>query len=221
MNRSLGYNWFYRHWFQTKEYFKLQIPKVKRFLSFCKYMIDEFIEIYKSYAFILLFAIWCISVLIFPENVLFLFSMVVIVALLTILEKHISHKHKEFYLTTDFSKSIQELDVLIADCIQEYLVMNGMGTKNFFTSKEEDLLRNETTNMVSAKMSQQLYNKLCAAYNKDIIYNIIGTRIYMIIMRFVTETNTASKGNKNGPVVANGQQNIMDQINQSMNIDRL
>ena len=97
-----------------------------------------------------------------------------------------------------------------------------MGSKTFFTSKEEDMLRDETTNMVSAKMSKPLYAKLCASYNKEIIYNVIGSRIYMIIMRFVTETNTKSSDkNKAVPNAPNPQQNIIDQINNGINIDNL
>ena len=222
MKHSLGYNWFYRHWFALKEWFKLQIPKCKRFLASMKNLIDNFIEMYKSYAYVILLWVWCISVLVSPENVLFSSCMILIVALLTLLNRHFSFKEEKFYLTTDFSKSIQELDALIAECIQEYLVMNGMGSKTFFTSKEEDMLRDETTNMVSAKMSKPLYAKLCASYNKEIIYNVIGSRIYMIIMRFVTETNTKSSDkNKAVPNGPNPQQNIIDQINNGINIDNL
>lgn len=213
MKNSLGYSWFSRHLFNAKEYIKLQIPKIKNLLVSSKSGIDQFIEIYKTYGLMMLFISWLLVMLLCDKNVLLLNCVILIASILTILDRHISYKHEEFYLTTDFSKAIVELDSLIAESIQEYLVMNGMGDKNYFSTEDENKLREETTNLVSVKLSKPLYTKLCAAYNKDTVYNVIGSRIYMIVMKFVIETNLKPIESKKEKIE---QQNIIGQMSNLM-----
>lgn len=176
--------------FTIKEYNRIYSPKVNKIIANIKTYMDNFIEYYNNYSYITLFIAWYITILLFPKYKIFLSIMVLITAFLTILNTAIRNKHEQFYLTADFSKTINELDSLIADCIQEYISMNAMENQKFFSIEDEKKLRSETTNMVSAKMSQILYKKLCIVYNKNIVYDVIGARIYLIISKFVYETNT-------------------------------
>lgn len=176
--------------FKVKEYIKIYTPKINKVIADSNIILDNVIEYYTDYPYSTLFILWVISTLLIPEKELFITTVILITALLTIINTLIRNKHEEFYLTTDFSKVMNELDGLIADCIQEYIAMNALENKRFFSIDEEKRLREETTNMASAKISKILYNKLCLAYNKDVVYDVIGSRIYLIVSKFIYETNT-------------------------------
>ena len=122
--------------------------------------------------------------------VLFLLSLIVIA------NKFVNNKHEEFILTTDFSVSIKELDSLISDCIQEYMVMNGLANTTYINTKLEEQIRSETTNLVTAKLSNTLYKKLSYLYNEDAVYTVIAARIYIIIMNFTIQTNEKARNNE-------------------------
>ena len=119
-----------------------------------------------------------------------------LVAIIVIANKFVNNKHEEFILTTDFSIAIKELDSLISDCIQEYMVMNGLANTTYINSKLETQIRTETTNLVTAKLSNTLYKKLAYLYNEEAVYTVIAARIYIIIMNFTIQTNEKARNNE-------------------------
>ena len=126
----------------------------------------------------------------FNKFILFLVSLVVIA------NKFVNNKHEEFILTTDFSIAIKELDSLISDCIQEYMVMNGLANTTYINDKLETQIRKETTNLVTAKLSNTLFKKLSYLYNEESVYTVIAARIYIIIMNFTIQTNEKARNNE-------------------------
>ena len=108
---------------------------------------------------------------------------ILFVASLSLIAKYTNFLTDRFFLVKDFSNGIKQLDVLIADCIQEYCLMNGLVNLTFISDAEETKMRTEVTNMVVAKLSHQLMLKLKTQYNENVVHEIIATRVYIIVMK--------------------------------------
>lgn len=196
---SIGKNIISHKTFQIKEWFKVHTPSVNSILDFIKYRIDSFIKIYNEYRFLLLFIFW-IVVNYVNDNYIVNTIAVLCMAVISLLAKYVGFLMNRFYLTKDFSNGIKHLDILIADSIQEYCLMNGMIGTTFISDNEETKLRNEVTNLVVAKLSDQLLLKLKTQYNANSVHEIIATRIYIIVMNFVSDINKDKPSSDQQPV---------------------
>ena len=195
---SIGKNIISHKTFQIKEWLKVHIPNKNTILDFIKYRVDSFIKFYNEYRFLLLFLFWIIINYI-NDNYIVNTIAVLTMAVISLFAKYISFLIDRFYLTKDFSNGIKQLDILIADSIQEYCLMNGMIGTTFISDNEETKLRNEVTNLVVAKLSDQLIIKLKTQYNANSVHEIIATRIYIIVMNFVSDINKDKPSSDNSP----------------------
>lgn len=186
---SIGKNILSHKWFQIKEWFKVYIPKPTTILESIKYSIDIFINIFDKYRFLFLFIFWIIINLILPSNYIINTIGVLLMAFITLAAKYINFLIDRFYLTKNFSNGIKQLDVLIADCIQEYCIMTGTASMTFISDVEETKMRSEVLNMVVAKISNELLLKLKTQYNENSIHEIIASRVFIIVMNFVVDIN--------------------------------
>ena len=198
---SLGRSSLYYKYIQIKENIKSKLPNIIITTEKTKHNIDSFIDLYKTYGFLILFVLWLLIVLLFKDKYIFSTCAILAVAIITIINKFINFKIDQFYLTTSFDNANKELNDLITECIVEYMSMNGYDGDTFINMKQEDRIRTEIVNMVTAKISDNLMLKLSTFYNKKIIYEIIATRVYTTIMQFVVTNNvdkdSANKNNQN------------------------
>jgi hypothetical protein len=192
---SLGRSALFYKYIQFKENIKSKLPNVIITTEKIKYTVDNFIDLYKSYGFLILFLVWLLSIIVF-NNYIFITCVFLAISILTIINKFINFKIEQFYLTTSFENVNKELDALITECIIEYMTMNGYDGDSFISMKQEDRIRTEIVNMVTAKISDNLILKLSTYYNKKIVYEIIATRVYTTIMQFVV-TNNVDKNSSN------------------------
>lgn len=175
----------------------------------------SFNELYKEYPFMILFFAWMFLMLVGNRPIANT-TIVLIVAALTIVNKFVNNRFNKFILMHDFNIANKNLDLLITSCIEEYLIMNGLSEKKFFTSDEENKMREEITNMVSSKISKKLLFELTECYNEDVVYTIIGSRIYVLITKIITYTNTQKvpENVNNSPIVDdNNMVNLMNIYN--------
>jgi len=192
---SLGRSALFYKYIQFKENIKSKLPNVIITTEKIKHVVDNFIDLYKSYGFLILFLVWLLSIIVF-SNYIFITCVFLAISILTIVNKFINFKIEQFYLTTSFENVNKELDALITECIVEYMTMNGYDGDSFISMKQEDRIRTEIVNMVTAKISDNLILKLSTYYNKKIVYEIIATRVYTTIMQFVV-TNNVDKNSSN------------------------
>ena len=127
---------------------------------------------------------------------LFVNSLIVFcAALISVLVKYLNFKEDQFYLTTDFSSAMKDLDALISDCIQEYMLMNDLQNPVYINDVTETKIREEVINLVIAKLSKRLLNKLSIAYNPEVVHKVIAIRVYIIVMRLIVEINKDKETN--------------------------
>jgi len=210
MKNYIGTTMIKRKTFQLREDLKAKIPSLNKVLDNIKQIVDKCLDVYNAYRFIILFFLWIILNLLNSGMYIVNTVGVLSVALLSIVVKYLNFIEKRFYLTKDFSKAIFQLDSLISECIQEYSLMNGIAGLTFINDKEETKIRTEVTNMVVAKMSDQLVSKLIAQYNENVIHEIVATRVYIIVMNLVIEINKDKPTSDKAP--ANDQFDISKMI---------
>ena len=197
---SIGRNILSHKTFQIREWFKTHIPSSTTVLGAIKYSVDTFLNTYKNYSFIILFIFWIILNCIFKDKYVINTISVLVMAIISLMSRYISFSIDRFYLIKDFNNGIKQLDILIADCIQEYCLMNGLTGITFISDTEETKIRQEVTNMVVAKLSDQLLLKLKTQYNANAVHEIIATRVYIIVMNFVVGINQDKPTSDNAPV---------------------
>ena len=172
---------------------------IKKYTFYIKNNIGDLIDLLKdnfnNSPFVYITIVFILSY-IFTDSIYKVSFVLFLLSLIVIANKFVNNKHEEFILTTDFSVSIKELDSLISDCIQEYMVMNGLANTTYINTKLEEQIRSETTNLVTAKLSNTLYKKLSYLYNEDAVYTVIAARIYIIIMNFTIQTNEKARNNE-------------------------
>ena len=186
--------------FQIKEWIKIHTPSIVSILEFIKHTIDSFIQLYNNYRFIVLFFFWIILNLVYKDYYALNTIAILFVASLSLVAKYTNFLTDRFFLVKDFSNGIKQLDVLIADCIHEYCLMNGLVSLTFISDAEETKMRTEVTNMVVAKLSHQLMLKLKTQYNENVVHEIIATRVYIIVMNFTIDINKDKPSSDNAPV---------------------
>lgn len=195
MTNPLGTGLAKKYMFYIKEYINRLIPIIAN----TKNKISDFIaalkENFSKNPYVYLCVFFMISVALTDSASVIAFALF-LVAIIVIANKFVNNKHEEFVLTTDFSVAIKELDSLISDCIQEYMVMNGLANTTYINTKLETQIRTETTNLVTAKLSNTLYKKLAYLYNEEAVYTVIAARIYIIIMNFTIQTNEKARNNE-------------------------
>lgn len=196
MTNPIGSGLTKKYVFYIKEFYN---NKLIPFITTVKNKVGDLVALLKESftknPYVYLIVIFLLSMLFFNSIykigfVLFLVSIIILA------NKFINNKHEEFILTTDFSIAIKELDSLISDCIQEYMVMNGLANTTYINSKLETQIRTETTNLVTAKLSDTLFKKLSYLYNEEAVYTVIAARIYIIIMNFTIQTNEKARNNE-------------------------
>ena len=189
--------------FRIKEWWRTHKPNKENIKSQIKFTADWIMNTYNEYRFIILLLVWILMNLVYKDNIVFNSILIISVACISVVVKYLNFKEDQFYLTTDFSSTIKDLDSLISDCIQEYTLMNNIQDPVYINDATESKIREEVINLVIAKISKRLIDKLSITYNPDVIHKIIAVRVYLIVMRLVVEINK-DKGNEQ---VAEQQQN--------------
>lgn len=195
MSNPIGSGLIKKYTFYIKNFFNNLIPKIDSIKNNIGDLIDLLKDNFNNSPFVYITIIFILSY-IFTDSIYKVSFVLFLLSLIVIANKFINNKHEEFILTTDFSVSIKELDSLISDCIQEYMVMNGLANTTYINTKLEEQIRSETTNLVTAKLSNTLYKKLSYLYNEDAVYTVIAARIYIIIMNFTIQTNEKARNNE-------------------------
>lgn len=195
MSNPIGSGLIKKYTFYIKNFFNNLIPKIDSIKNNIGDLIDLLKDNFNNSPFVYITIIFILSY-IFTDSIYKVSFVLFLLSLIVIANKFVNNKHEEFILTTDFSVSIKELDSLISDCIQEYMVMNGLANTTYINTKLEEQIRSETTNLVTAKLSNTLYKKLSYLYNEDAVYTVIAARIYIIIMNFTIQTNEKARNNE-------------------------
>ena len=195
MTNPIGSGLIKKYYFYIKEYFRNLIPKINSIKNKIGDIISIFKDSFSKNPFIYIAIFFILSFLI-CDSIYKISFILFLVSLVVIANKFVNNKHEEFILTTDFSIAIKELDSLISDCIQEYMVMNGLANTTYINDKLETQIRKETTNLVTAKLSNTLFKKLSYLYNEESVYTVIAARIYIIIMNFTIQTNEKARNNE-------------------------
>lgn len=196
MTNPIGSGLIKKYSFYMKEFLNSKLkPTISKVRSKVGDIILLLKENFTKEPFVYLTIIFLLSLL-FSISIYKIGFVLFLVALIILGNKFINNKHEEFILTTDFSSAIKELDSLISDCIQEYMVMNGLANTTYINDKLETQIRTQTTNLVTAKLSNTLFKKLSYLYNEEAVYTVIAARIYIIIMNFTIQTNEKARNNE-------------------------
>jgi len=193
---KIGISSISKYTFRIKEWWRIHKPNKNNIINQIKFDIDNFIDLYNEYRFIILFIIWIILNIIYKDSIIFNSILILSVAGLSIIVKYLNFKEDQFYLTTDFSSAIKDLDNLISECIQEYTLMNDLQNPVYINDITETKIREEVINLVIAKLSKRLIRKLTITYNPEVVHKIIAIRVYMIVMRLVVEINKDKDANE-------------------------
>lgn len=181
--------------YYAKLHCKQALPKI----IYVRNMIEKIIytakESFSKNPFVYIVAIFLFCWLFKSDSIYGVSFILFLASLIVIGNKYINNKHEEFIIVTDFSGAIKELDTLIADSIQEYMIMSGLAQTDYITDKLETQIRTESSKLVTAKLSTALYKKLCYQYSEESVYTVIAARIYLIIMNFTIQTNQKSRNN--------------------------
>jgi len=81
------------------------------------------------------------------------------------------------------------LDKLIMDTFNEYKLLNLAYDDTFINKDKEEHIYKDMTDLVSARLSNTFIKQLGLYYNPSIISDIIGKKIYLIVMQYVIEHN--------------------------------
>lgn len=195
MKNKIGVSALSHTIFNIKEWWRMRRPTIGGIKSSIKNCVDSFVQLYVDYTYIMLALLWILMNVLKPEFIVFNSFFVLCIACISIVVKYLKFTENKFYMTTDFSSAIKELDNLISDCIQEYMLMNDMQDPVYINDVLENRLREEVINLVIAKLSKRLLNKLTVVYNEEVVHKVIAIRVYIIIMRLVIEINKDKDSN--------------------------
>lgn len=92
------------------------------------------------------------------------------------------------------STIIENLDLLIKDVIEEYVILE-LKPKNIYyiTNNIETEMREYIVNEITERIPVLLMKKLEFICNSDHIGDLIGKRVYMAVMNYVLEFNVNSE----------------------------
>lgn len=130
-----------------------------------------------------------------------IFMIAVVVFLITIITENKKENAKwEQYklnietLNTACVEDIQKmLDKLIDECLTDYLASNPEYINaEYITDKMELQMRTQIGDLISARLSEALYDKLALYYNKLTIPSIIADKIYLKVTAYVIKINSKS-----------------------------
>lgn len=182
--------------------------KVSSFFKTAKYyLVDKVNEIFSKYPIYVTVILAILAIIFLPTVLETIFSIAFFVVILVLIYKYFNFKKDQFYLNYDTSNVGTELDNFIKECLTEYVTFNGYQEVSYLSSEDEDKLKEELVNMVSARLSDRLFKRLCIAYKESAVYDIIAIHIATIVMGYVIETNRQQDLDKinNGEVDDDGQ----------------
>lgn len=111
--------------------------------------------------------------------------------LITILEDWVNLKIEQAQ-SADYSedKIIAHLDYIIHEALDEYAIFN-INPRNLYyiNSEMETKIIGELTNKVPERISETLMVNLSKVYSYGYIGELIGRRIYMLVLNYVLEFN--------------------------------
>lgn len=92
------------------------------------------------------------------------------------------------------NNAIEVLDNLIRNTLDEYKIFHlNIKKLDYISSKEEQAIIEYMQNEVPSRIPMILLKKLEYNINSEFIGTYMGTRIYMIVLDFVLEFNTANQ----------------------------
>ena len=84
----------------------------------------------------------------------------------------------------------QIIDTIIDEAFNEYNMLNrGFKEKSYINATEEREIVNDMINAVTARISDVARIKLEAYYNKDMLPDIIATKVFLAVTAYVAENN--------------------------------
>ena len=110
----------------------------------------------------------------------------------------LEHKTKLLSIEMYDPEIPQILDKIIAEAFDEYFLYNKgfEKDKEYINGDEEKQILNTMINSVSSRLSESTLAKLEAYYNKDMVPNIISSKIYMLITAYVAQNNVPEGSSK-------------------------
>ena len=100
----------------------------------------------------------------------------------------------EYEVNLNFNtEGIQEnLDILIQNCIDEYMAINLAFRDDIYYINEQiqDEIREKVSDMVSKRLNPAYIQKLSTIYNSESLYEIVGQRIYLAVTAYVVQYNS-------------------------------
>lgn len=86
------------------------------------------------------------------------------------------------------------LDLFIADCMKDYLILNPKySTMTYIDNNTETQICKEVGQMVIKNISNTILTKISLIYNIDEIETIISVRVYIFVMNYVIDYNDVKK----------------------------
>ena len=84
----------------------------------------------------------------------------------------------------------QILESITHECFDEYMVLNrAYKNKEYITDEEETNIMKEVGAMVAERLSPAAIDKLSTYYNKNMLAEIIGNKVYILVMGYAAENN--------------------------------
>ena len=152
------------------------------------FLVDKVIDIFERYSYYCIVVFAILLSLIYNDHVALIASIAGAAIFLTILSNYLTFQKDKFFMIRS-NQYITELDNLITECLREYLSLNLYEGVKYISSDQEDIIKKEIVNMVSSRMSNLLYKKLCIQYKESAVYNIIAVHITLAVMDYVINTN--------------------------------
>ena len=84
---------------------------------------------------------------------------------------------------------IDILDKMIMDTFNEYKVLNLAYDQTYINTEKEEQILSEVSDLVAARLSTTFKKQLSLYYNPSVIPEVIGKKIYLIVMNYVIENN--------------------------------
>jgi len=133
---------------------------------------------------------------------------VMVVRLIRILNNYVDYKINESYRAKyDEAEIVGHLDYIIKEALDEYIIFN-IQPKNIYyiNSEMESRIVENLTEKIPDRLSETLLYNLSIVYSESFIGELIGRRIYMIVLNYVLEFNLTNSPDTNQRTALNAVQ---------------
>ena len=125
----------------------------------------------------------------YPDYTTYIAVLAVIGICMNLFNKYLNTQRDIILLRKNLSTITAELDEIIGESLQEFLIMNSYDGDIYITPEIETKIRQSVADLVSARLSPAMIHKLCFKYNEESVYTLIASRINIIIMQYTIQNN--------------------------------